>query len=242
MHVTHESRHQRRPRPNQILDTMTNPPRRTCWRTILLLPALLCLSSVAPVWSADPPPFVEVMATRSILEQVRAGGFVLYMRHGNTDNSRPDRVPQVDLNDCSTQRVLNDEGRRVASQVGEALKKARIPVGEVSVSPMCRTKETAQRVFGDKFTIDPRLMYTSNLTSVEKKSVMEGTRELLSQPVAPGANRAIVAHAPNLMDLIGYFVKPEATVVVIRPKKNGEGFDYVASIPPTLWVELLKAK
>jgi phosphohistidine phosphatase SixA len=203
---------------------------------VLLLGA--CVAS--PAWAADPPPFVEKIADRAVLKQIQAGGFVLYMRHGNTDNSRPDRVPQVDLNDCSTQRVLNEEGRRVATRVGEALRNARVPVGEIFVSPMCRTKETARLALNSNFTIDPRLMYTSNLTSADKKFVMDGTRELLSRPVAPGTNRVVVAHAPNLMDLIGYFVKPEATVVVIRPVKDG--FEYVASIPPTLWPELLKSR
>ena len=48
----------------------------------------------------------------------------------------------------------------------------------------------------------------------------------------------LLAHAPNLADLIGFFVKPEGTVVVFS--QNGpDGYAYVASIPPTLWDELL---
>jgi phosphohistidine phosphatase SixA len=213
-------------------------------RTLKAATRLLLLGACAAstVWAADPPPFTEKMATHAVLEQVRRGGFVLYMRHGNTDNSRPDRVPQVDLNDCSTQRVLNDEGRRVAARVGEAIRKAHIPVGEIFVSPMCRTKETARIAFGDKFTVDQRLMYTSNLTTTEKKSTIAGTRELLSRPVAAGTNRMVIAHAPNLMDLMGYFVKPEATVAVIRPASGAAGYEYVASIPPALWPELIKSK
>ena len=49
----------------------------------------------------------------------------------------------------------------------------------------------------------------------------------------------MIAHAPNLMDLIGYFPK-EATLVVFRPKGEA-GFEYVASIPPDLWAVLLPA-
>ena len=49
----------------------------------------------------------------------------------------------------------------------------------------------------------------------------------------------MVAHAPNMADLIGYFVKPEGTVVVIRPT-GPNTFEYVASIPPALWTQLLK--
>jgi phosphohistidine phosphatase SixA len=189
--------------------------------------------------AAEPPSFTEKLATRATIDEVRVGGFVLYMRHGNTDTSRPDRVPQVDLGDCSTQRPLIEEGRRTAAQVGEAIRKARIPVGEIFVSPMCRTKETAQLAFGAKFSIDNGLMYTSNLTSQEKVATLEATRARLSAPVAAGANRVLVAHAPNLMDIMGYFIKPEATVAIFRPLGENK-FEYVASVPPSLWSELLK--
>jgi len=203
--------------------------------------ALLSLSSLAA--SAQPqetaaPAFVEKMATPATLNQVRQGGFVLYMRHGNTDNSKPDRVPSVDLKDCSTQRPLTDEGRQLAAQVGKSIRAARIPVAEIHVSPLCRAKESAQAAFGNKFQVNEFLMYTSNLTTEEKKPILETTRGLLSAPVAKSSNRVIVAHAPNMADLIGYFVKPEGTVVVIRPKGDA-GFEYIASIPPNLWRELL---
>jgi len=38
------------------------------------------------------------------------------------------------------------------------------------------------------------------------------------------------------MHLIGYFPE-EGTIVVSRPK-GSDDFDYVASIPPTLWLSL----
>jgi hypothetical protein len=57
--------------------------------------------------------------------------------------------------------------------------------------------------------------------------------------VPAGSNRVLVAHAPNMADLMGYFVKPEGTLVVLRPLGH-EKFEYVASIPPTLWASLLK--
>jgi len=42
------------------------------------------------------------------------------LRHGATDNSRPDRVPAVDLKDCATQRPLTAEGRQIAAKVGSS--------------------------------------------------------------------------------------------------------------------------
>lgn len=207
--------------------------------------AVACVVATSTAWAQKPetaPVFVEKLASKKLLDQVRQGGFVLYMRHGNTDNSRPDAVPKVDLNDCSTQRPLSEVGRQVATQVGKYLRAAKIPILEVIHSPMCRARDSAHLAFadlGDKLRAEPGLTYSSNLTAEEKKPVIAKTRELVSAPVAPGANRVLVAHAPNMADLMGYFIKPEATVVVIRPLGEGR-FEYLASIHPAMWPKLLK--
>lgn len=218
---------------------MPFPVRRIGTLFTVVLSGFLLVSAHA----ADPTPaFVERFADAALVGQLQKGGFVLYMRHGTTDNSRADRAPKVDLSDCSTQRVLNEEGRKVAVAVGQALRRAKIPVLEVFHSPLCRTRETSELAFPtlrEALKQDNNLMYTANLTSEEKKPILQATRALLSAPVPPGSNRVIVAHAPNMADLIGYFVKPEGTVVVIRPG-GASGFEYVASIPPTLWPQLLK--
>lgn len=188
------------------------------------------------------PAFHEIMATPALLPELRKGGYVLYLRHGTTDNSRADRAPSVDLNDCSTQRVLNDEGRKLSASVGQAIAKAKIPVGEILHSPMCRARESAELAFPtQRAQLQPELnlAYTANLTAEEKKPVLAVTRQLVSTPVAQGTNRVLVAHAPNMADLMGYFVKPEGTLVVLRPLGHDK-FEYVASIPPTLWASLLK--
>ncbi len=98
--------------------------------------------------AAATPSFSEIAATRATLEQLRAGGFVLYLRHGRTDNSHPDRVPSVDFNDCTTQRPLTAEGRADCARIGAALRQARIPIGDVHVSPLCRAKDSAAAALG----------------------------------------------------------------------------------------------
>ncbi len=205
-----------------------------------LLNGLLVLGVLlTPVCAEEQPAFQEKVVTMETIKSLRNGGYVIYMRHGNTDTSRPDRTPTVDLNDCSTQRPLTEEGRKVAAQVGGAIRELKIPVSEIYSSPMCRAKESAQAAFGSGIIVDSNLMYTSNLTDAEKKPIIQQTRELLSKPVPEGTNRVLVAHAPNLMDLMGYFPKPEATVAIFKP--GGEKrFEYVGSIPPAQWQQFLK--
>ncbi len=187
--------------------------------------------------AAAPAEFVERMATADLLPKLRKGGYVLYIRHGITDNSRPDRVPSVDLNDCNTQRLLSDDGRALMKRVGQSVRAAKIPVGELLVSPMCRTKESATLAFGPKFELVEPLMYSANMTSDEKKPRLEALKGLLTKPVPAGSNRVLLAHAPNLADLIGFFVKPEGTVVVFS-QSGPAGYEYVASIHPETWAKL----
>lgn len=214
-------------------------PRTRHWGCILALCGLLGGAQATETLPA-PAPFVERFADRALLAQIQHGGFVLYMRHGTTDNRRADQAPRIDLSDCRTQRQLNNAGRRMAVSVGQAMRQAKIPVTAVLYSPLCRARETAELAFpAQRLHLQPEnnLAYSANLTTEEKKPVLAATRKLLSKPVPAGSNLVVVAHAPNMADLIGYFVKPEGTVVVIRPLGDGR-FEYVASIPPTLWAQL----
>jgi hypothetical protein len=80
-------------------------------------------------------------------------------------------------------------------------------------------------------------MYVANFTDGEKAPIIANTRRLLSTTVPVGSNRLVLAHAPNLMELMGYFPK-EGTLVIFSPRGEKEGFDYIASIPPALWGNL----
>lgn len=205
---------------------------------IALFISIACLSHPAlaaesPI-GTDIPDFTEKPATQALLKQLRNGGYVIFMRHGNTDTSRPDRQPSVDLNDCATQRPLTEEGRRIAAGVGKQIRKAKIPLGEIISSPMCRAKETALAAFGKNFTIHNLLIDTSNMTRKEKVPVLETARALLSRPVEGKVNRVLVAHAPILTDLFGYYPKPEASMVIFKPMGD-KNFKYIASIAPKQW-------
>jgi len=77
------------------------------------------------------------------------------------------------------------------------------------------------------------------LTDAQKVPIIANTRRLLSAAVAADSNRLLVAHAPNLMDLMGYFPK-EGTLVIFRPVGGRDGFAYVASIAPEIWGDLMR--
>ncbi|MGL6213240.1 hypothetical protein [Billgrantia desiderata] len=199
----------------------------------LPLACLLCLASLF-AWADE---HVAVEPSAELLASLYQGGYVFYMRHGPTDTTLPDRVP-VDFDDCATQRPLSDEGRELLATVAEHMARHAWPIEDpVLVTPFCRTQETARILFPHKpQQIDELLRYTAAMTDDEKRPVIEHTGKALSLPVEGSANRMIVAHGPNLADLMDYF-PAEGTLVIFSPL--GEtGYLYRASIPPELWPSL----
>src|SRR5437016_12730572 len=83
-----------------------------------------------------------------LVSSLKGGGYVLVFRHGATDDSQKDVYP-FKLDDMTAQRQLNEKGRNMARELGEALKKLGVPIGEVYVSQLNRAVETG-RLLGGK--------------------------------------------------------------------------------------------
>ena len=80
-----------------------------------------------------------------LIDQLESGGKLIFIRHayapGNGDPNN------FNLNDCSTQRNLNNEGREQAKHIGEFFEKNKIKIDKVLSSEWCRCKETAKIAF-----------------------------------------------------------------------------------------------
>lgn len=184
--------------------------------------------------------FEITQGTPELIKELRNGGFVIYIRHGKTDTRVLDVYPVV-LNDCTKQRPLTEEGREELYLLRHFIKEAQIPVYKIYSSPLCRARESAEILFGKNITVDNNLMYTAQLTSKDKIPIIARTLELISNPIEKeGYNRAMVAHAPNLADIMDYFPDREASTIIFKPLGNGK-FNYIATILPEEWEDLLLA-
>ena len=82
-------------------------------------------------------------------------GNVLLIRHALAPGFGD---PQnFDLNDCSTQRNLDGEGREQAFRIGEKIKAARIKFSKIYSSQWCRCLETAENMNLGEITVEPGL-------------------------------------------------------------------------------------
>jgi phosphohistidine phosphatase SixA len=166
----------------------------------------------------------------ALVERLREGGYVLYMRHASTDFSQNDSNSRS-FADCANQRNLTDKGRAEARAVGEHIKRLRIPVGTVLASPYCRTMETARLAFG-KAT--PMQEARGGPAQTEDPKRYEGLKKLLSSSVPKGENLVVSSHGNPFHAVAGPPYLAEGEIAVVQPQGNGR-FSVVGRIKLTDW-------
>ncbi|MEQ9556715.1 MAG: histidine phosphatase family protein [Rhodospirillales bacterium] len=195
---------------------------------ILLL--LICPPLAASPQSAN-------MSPEALVDAMRSGGYILFVRHAATDHSQSDK-DLSDLRKCELQRNLSEMGKREAETLGRAVKDLNIKVGAVITSPYCRCVDTAQIAFGRYEIADG--MRASFFTNVAETKILSGyLRHRLSLVPASGENTVLVGHTANLKDVTDVWPKPEGVVHVFKPLGEGKGFKHLGRIVPTKWQELL---
>lgn len=171
----------------------------------------------------------EVILKRVLFDLLRAGGYILYARHGEATVGED--MPNLNFQYCYTQRNLSELGRRQAFYYGEALRRQQIPISyPIVVSPFCRTIETAQMAFGRPNVIaDPfwAEVYRlgGNLSNIEKQRILSSLRSKLEIKPPQGSNRVIIAH--SFPEGIGLGQIPNMGTVIIRPLGQGRGYEII---------------
>ena len=146
----------------------------------------------------------------SQLQQAETRYFVL-MRHALAPGTGDPANFQVD--DCSTQRNLNEEGREQARRTGEAFQQRNIPVSQVLSSQWCRCLETAELLgLGEVEPFSPLNSFFQDRSTADAQTAQ--VREyMLNYPDEPGVT-VMVTHFVNISALSGSGVSSGAMVVM----------------------------
>ena len=196
------------------------------WLRVLVLVVVACLAAAA---AADDVP----LAGPALRTALQHGGYVLYFRHAATDFGQNDES-MTGFEDCSKQRNLTERGRADARAIGVAIRRLGVPVSDVLASPFCRTRETAELIFG-RARVDTRVV--GGPARPDDPERYAALRSLLTTPVAAGANLAIVSHGNPFRALAGEPYLAEGEVAVIEPR-GAQGFRIVAKIRADGWAAL----
>ena len=190
--------------------------------------------------------FVNKLDDADLVSALRDGGHVIYIRHAKTVKDWGDQAsPDLDLSDCSTQRRLSDEGKADAKVIGEGIKAAGIPIGDVISSDYCRAYNTADLAFG-RYTKNSNLNFLPcvECTPEEYKEYAARVAPLMSALPETGKNTVLVGHDDPFqgvtMPIIpenGIYPAPMGVAYVAKPLGDGK-FDLVAKINPNQWQSL----
>jgi phosphohistidine phosphatase SixA len=164
-------------------------------------------------WAEDGEPLAEL----------RAGGLAVLLRHARTTAGSGD-PPGYQLDDCATQRNLDDAGRAQAARVGQWFAKNGLRPARVRNSPWCRARDTARLAFGrsDDWAalgnIFDRDLQASHVAEV---------RGFVAQ-LKPGEFAVLVSHGVTIGALAGAHPAP-AEGVLVRAR-SGESLQVVARL------------
>jgi len=179
----------------------------------------------------------------SLVSSLKGGGHVIVFRHVATDDSQKDIYP-FRFDDMSAQRQLSEAGREMARQLGAAIKRLGVPIGEVYTSRLNRAVETGRLVTGkdtspvDELT-DSGAGSTSAMANPEGKNAKVGRvfRDLVNTTPKTGLNTLVITHKTNIADAFGkdFADVREGEALVFAPSASGPSV-LVARVQAGEWI------
>jgi phosphohistidine phosphatase SixA len=153
-----------------------------------------------PVLIAVPASFGGSISGKELLAALRAGGYVILMRHASSPRDPPDSTV-ANADNTQHERQLDEAGRASARNMGEAMRHLKIPIGEVLSSPTYRALETIKLAQLGPATIFPQLGDSGQSMTADKTGVRGAWLKTKSaESPARGRNTLIVTHFPNIME------------------------------------------
>ena len=156
---------------------------------------------------------VKADLNKDLLKQLKDGEKLIFIRHAYAPGSGdPDNF---NLNDCSTQRNLSEEGKKQAEQIGKFFRDKKIKIDKVLSSEWCRCKETAKIAFKN-FSTNSFLnsFYSSKFAKNKDKQINALNNYLLKFKSAK--NLILVTHYVLISEVLNY--GPSSGEIVVSDK------------------------
>ena len=150
-------------------------------------------------------------ATWSLLEE---GGKIVFIRHAYAPGGGdPDNFV---IEDCSTQRNLNQQGIDQSISMGQEFLKRDIPIQQVYTSQWCRCKDTASYAFGDYQELTSLNSTFEGKYRQNHQRQMKELKELIDSWDDTEGNLILVTHYVIIGGALGYY--PTSGELVITNK------------------------
>jgi len=181
--------------------------------------------------------FKDKVSGTALVNALKEGGYVIYIRHAQTEKDYADQVTAV-MGNCSTQRTLSEAGWKEAKAIGEGFRKNAIPFDKVISSQYCRAWQTADLAFG-KYEKNGDLNFpkAEDYTDEQIAQMKARLNPILNAVPSQGTNTVIVGHDDLFEASTGIYPDPMGIAYVVKPDGNGN-FELVANVLPDEWLNL----
>ena len=147
---------------------------------------------------------------------LKEGKKIVFVRHalapGNGDPNN------FNINDCSTQRNLNEEGRAQSEKIGNFFKNKNIKIHKVLSSEWCRCKETAKIAFGNYQTFNALNSFYDERFAKNKSKQIKDLKDYIDN-WENDSNLIIVTHYVVISALINR-VSSSGEMIITDKKLN----------------------
>ena len=157
---------------------------------------------------------VKAELDENLVNKLNDGGKFIFIRHAYAPGGGDPN--NFNLNDCSTQRNLNIDGKNQAKYIGEFFIKNEIKIDKVISSEWCRCKDTSSLAFGSFETKNFLNSFYSSKFAKNKKSQMANLREYIKN-FQSKKNLILVTHYVVISEALNY--APSSGEIVISDKK-----------------------
>tara|TARA_B100000925_G_scaffold276348_1_gene243398 strand:- start:1084 stop:1641 length:558 start_codon:yes stop_codon:yes gene_type:complete len=157
---------------------------------------------------------VKADLNQNIISELKKGGKIIFIRHayapggGDPDN--------FNINDCDTQRNLNDDGRLQSKKIGYFFKKNKISIEKVYSSEWCRCKETASIAFQSFETKNFLNSFFSKQFLKNRKSQIENFNKFINNWNGD-QNLVFVTHYVVISEILNY--APSSGEIIVTDKQ-----------------------
>ena len=156
---------------------------------------------------------VKADLNQNLIKGLEQGGKLIFIRHAYAPGSGDPK--NFNLNDCSTQRNLSDEGRTQSKKIGNFFEINNISIGKIYSSEWCRCKETAEIAFKNfetKFFLNS--FFSTKFSVNRKQQVIDFNKFLKTWDQKQ--NIIFVTHYVVISELLNY--APSSGEIVISDK------------------------
>ena len=156
---------------------------------------------------------IKADLNKNLLNQLEDGGKLIFIRHAYAPGGGDPN--NFTLNDCSTQRNLNKEGREQAKHIGEFFKKNDIEIDKVLSSEWCRCKETAKIAFKNFSTNNFLNSFYSSKYAKNKDKQIKALNDYIRK-FQSDKNLILITHYVLISEVLNY--APSSGEIVVSDK------------------------